>query len=278
MKKYLTEYIFLLPFLLYLGIFEVYPLMVMLSRSFIGDVGGITFNYYLKILREPQYFNAVKNSLAFATICSIVGGIGGTLIGYYSSRLPAKSRSILLSIYSLPMTLSGLVVAFSFIVLLGRNGIINLIIQRLFNLPKTFYFDIYSWYGLVVVYAFYQIPLMTMTMAAVFRNLDFRLVEAARNLGARPLQVWRYVIIPSLAPGFVTGMSIQFAGMMGAFGTVLALVGGAKNLLAIQIYYHTSESTYNLPQAGALAFTLIAITSGVLYLLNIVEKKLRPGG
>jgi len=278
MKKYQTEYLFLIPFVLFLGFFEVYPLMIMFSRSFVSETGNLTFDYYLKIIQEPQYYRAIFNSLGFAMTCSLVGGLGGTLIGYYASRLPAKQRSLLLSIYSLPMTLSGLVVAFSFIVLLGRNGVINLIVQKIFNLPKSTYFDIYSWYGLVVVYAFYQIPLMTMTMAAVFKNLDYRLVEAARNLGARPLQVWQYVIIPALAPGFITGMSIQLAGMMGAFGTVLALVGGAKNLLAIQVYYHTSESTFNLPQAGALSFVLIAITSTALFFLNRIEKKLRPGG
>lgn len=278
MKKYQTEYLFLIPFILFLGIFEIYPLIVMFSRSFVSETGKLTLGYYLNIFHEPQYYHAIVNSLGFATACSLVGGVGGTLIGYYASRLPAKQRSLLLSVYSLPMTLSGLVVAFSFIVLLGRNGVINLIVQKLFHLPKSTYFDIYSWYGLVVVYAFYQIPLMTMTMAAVFRNLDYRLVEAARNLGAKQIQVWKYVIIPALAPGFVTGISIQLAGMMGAFGTVLALVGGAKNLLAIQVYYHTSESTFNLPQAAALSFVLISITSTALYFLNRIEKKLRPGG
>ena len=278
-RRYRVEYLFLAPFLLFLGVFEVYPLVNMMLRSFAdGDAGGFTLRNYLNLVTQPQYRTAIRNSLLFATASSIVGGVGGTFVGYLAPQLPRRARNLLLSLYSLPLTLSGLVVAFAFIVLLGRNGVLNLIVQRALGLPRDVYFDVYSWPGLVVVYAFYQIPLMTLTMAAVFENLDWSLVEAARNLGAHPMQVWRYVIIPALAPGFLAGMSIQFAGMMGAFGTVLALVGGAKNLLSIQIYYHTSESTYNLPQAGALAVALVSITAVVLFLLNRMERALRPGG
>lgn len=278
-RRYPAEYWFLLPFLGFLAVFELYPLLNMVIRSILdGGSGGITLQNYVNLFVQPHYRMAVRNSLLFASACSLVGGIGGTFVGYLAPRLPVRYRNLLLSLYSLPLTLSGLVVAFAFIVLLGRNGVLNLIVQRALGLPRDVYFDVYSWPGLVVVYAFYQIPLMTLTMAAVFENLDRSLIEAARNLGARSFQVWRYIIIPVLAPGFLAGMSIQFAGMMGAFGTVLALVGGAKNLLSVQIYYHTSESTYNLPQAGALAVALVTLTASVLFLLNRLERSLQPGG
>lgn len=278
-RRYTTEYWFLLPFLGFLAVFELYPLLNMVIRSILDESsGGITLQNYINLFVQPHYRMAVRNSLLFASACSLVGGVGGTFVGYLAPRLPVRYRNLLLSLYSLPLTLSGLVVAFAFIVLLGRNGVLNLIVQRALGLPRDVYFDVYSWPGLVVVYAFYQIPLMTLTMAAVFENLDRSLIEAARNLGARSFQVWRYIIIPVLAPGFLAGMSIQFAGMMGAFGTVLALVGGAKNLLSVQIYYHTSESTYNLPQAGALAVALVTLTASMLFLLNRLERSLQPGG
>ncbi len=268
----------LLPLLVFLLAFEVYPILVMLGRSFEGREGGLTLEHYRLILADPVYRVAIRNSLLFATAGSLVGAIGGTFVGWMAPRLPARLHRFLLSLYSLPLTLSGLVVAFAFIVLLGRNGVLNLIVQRVFGLPRDVYFDIYSWPGIVLVYAFFQIPLMTLTMAAVFENFDRSLVEAARNLGARPWQVWRYVVVPVLAPGFLAGLSIQFAGLLGAFGTVLALVGGAKNLLAIQIYYHTSESTYDLPQAAALSTVLILVIAIVLMLLNRLERWARASG
>ncbi len=268
----------LAPLVLFVLFFELYPMLVMAWRSLFDQAGNFTLANYAAILENPVYRTAIRNSLLFATAGATVGAIGGTFVGYMAPRLPARIRRFLISLYSLPLTLSGLVVAFAFIVLLGRNGVLNLLVRDLFGLPRSVYFDIYSWYGIVLVYSFFQIPLMTLTMAAVFENLDRSLIEAARNLGARPWQVWRHVIIPVLAPGFLAGLSIQFAGLLGAFGTVLALVGGAKNLLAIQIYYHTSESTYDLPQAAALSVTLIAIIAGVLFLLNRLERRARMSG
>ncbi|BAL81494.1 ABC transporter permease [Caldisericum exile] len=278
MKKIRKEYLLILPFFVFLGFFELYPIINLFIKSFFSDKGTLTLQFYRNILTIDQYKFAVRNSLLFSTAASVFGGVVGTFVGYFISKLNRSRKNFLLSLYSLPLTLSGLVVAFAFIILLGRNGVINQIIRLILHLPKDFYINIYSWPGIVFVYGFFQIPLMTLTMAAVFENLDKSIVEAAKNLGANAMQTWRYVIIPSLAPGFISGLSIQFAGMLGAFGTVLALVGGEKNLLSIQIYFQTSESTYNLPQAAALSVTLILIISIVLSILNIFEKKLKPGG
>jgi ABC-type Fe3+ transport system permease subunit len=273
-----TEMLLILSFVLFVGIFEIYPIINMAYRSLFDLNGNFTFENYINAFTKPQFQMAIRNSLLFATAASLVGGIGGTFVAALAVRLPARWRNLLLSLYALPMTLSGLVVAFAFIVLLGRNGVLNLLVRRAFGLPPTVYFNLYDWPGIVMVYAFFQIPLMTLSMAAVFENLDPNLIEAARNLGARPWQVWRYVVIPVLLPGFLAGMSIQFAGMMGAFGTVLALVGMAKNLLSLQIYSHASESTYNLPQAGALAMVLITITGVALILLSWGARRLARRG
>jgi ABC-type uncharacterized transport system permease subunit len=273
-----TEMLLILPFVLFVGIFEIYPIINMAYRSLFDLNGNFTLENYINAFTKPQFRMAIRNSLLFATAASLVGGIGGTFVAALAVRLPARWRNLLLSLYALPMTLSGLVVAFAFIVLLGRNGVLNLLVRRAFGLPPTVYFNLYDWPGIVMVYAFFQIPLMTLSMAAVFENLDPNLIEAARNLGARPWQVWRYVVIPVLLPGFLAGMSIQFAGMMGAFGTVLALVGMAKNLLSLQIYSHASESTYNLPQAGALAMVLITITGVALILLSWGARRLARRG
>jgi len=272
------EFLLLMPFMFFIGFFEIYPILNMAFRSLFDLNGNFTFQNYINAFTKPQFQTAIRNSLLFATAASLVGGVGGTFVAALAVRLPLRWRNLLLSLYALPMTLSGLVVAFAFIVLLGRNGVLNLLIRRALGLPPTVYFNLYDWPGIVMVYAFFQIPLMTLSMAAVFENLDPNLIEAARNLGARPWQVWRYVVIPVLLPGFLAGMSIQFAGMMGAFGTVMALVGMAKNLLSLQIYSHASESTYNLPQAGALAMVLITITAAGLALLTWGARQLNRRG
>jgi len=245
-------------------------------RSFTDNATGqFTFENYINAFTQKRYIGSLKNTLWFAGICTLVGAVGGTFVGVLASRMSSRIRSLILSLYSLPMTLSSLVVAFGFIVLLGRNGVINIILTRYLGIAR---FDLYTWQGLLVTYSFYNIPLMTLTMASVFLNLDRSLVEAGRNLGAKAWQVWLYIIIPVLAPGFIAGISIVLAGMLAAFGTALALTGMAKSLLSLQIYSHASESNFNIPQASALAVVLIVVIVASLIILNFVERRLKAGG
>lgn len=270
------EVLFLVPLTLFVCLFVFYPLMQIFIRSFQENTpsGLWTFQNYINAFTERRYLRSLQNTLWFAGVSTLVGAVGGTFVGLLAARMSPKARNLLLSFYSLPMTLSAMVVGCAFITLLGRRGVFNIILTRYFKVA----FDLYSWEGLIFVYAFYNIPLMTLTMASVFLNLDKALIEAARSLGAKGWQVWIYIIIPVLAPGFLAGTSIVFAGMLAAFATVLALTGMAKPLLALQIYSHASESYYNLPQASALTIILVLVIAITLFILSWVERKLHPGG
>ena len=270
-KGYLIA--FLMPMIVFLCVFIVYPYIYIIIHAFREEfTGELTLRYIKNVFTKWAFTNAWVNSLMFSSLSTGIAAFFGSLIGWISTKFDDKTRGVLSSLFSIPMTLSGLVVAFAFIVLLGRNGIFNIIFRDYLGL---FHFDLYTWSGLAITYAFFNIPLFSLTMIAAFRSLDMSLVEAARNLGAGTLQVWRYVIIPVLAPSFLAATSIVFAGMMGAFGTALALTGMAKNLLSIQIYSHVSESNYNIPQADALALILGATTASILLILNILERRLR---
>lgn len=265
--------LFLSPMVVFLLMFIIYPYVYIITHAFMDDfTGKFTLRYVKNLFEKWAFTNAWRNSLMFSSLSTGIAAIFGSIIGWISTKFDDKKRGIISSLFSIPMTLSGLVVAFAFIVLLGRNGIFNIIFR---DFLKLFHFDLYSWTGLAITYAFFNIPLFSLTMIAAFRNLNMSLVEAARNLGANIFQVWRYVIIPVLAPSFLAATSIVFAGMMGAFGTALALTGMAKNLLSIQIYSHVSESNYNIPQADALALLLGVTTATILLVLNTLERRLR---
>jgi ABC-type Fe3+ transport system permease subunit len=255
-------------------LFIIFPFINIFLNSFKTQwTGEWTLQNWKNVFTYPQYINALKNSLLFAGGSTLLAAILGSIIGWISLRLSDKSVDILRSIFSIPMTLSGLVVAFSFMVLLGRSGVYNTLISLLGL--DFLRFPLYSWEGLLVVYAFYNIPLFSITMISVFRNLDLNLVEAARNLGANRLQTWFYIIIPNLAPGFVAAVALVFAGMMGAFGTALALTGLSKILLSLLIWSTASESNFNIPQANALAIILGIVIYFFLYIFMKLERKLK---
>lgn len=258
---------------IFIGLFIIYPYFNIIKNSFTEAwTGKVTFQNYKNILINPQYFKAWKNSVLFVGGSTLIAAFFGSIIGQASIRFSKRGRNMVSSLFALPRTLSGLVVAFAFIVLLGRTGIVNILFKTVL---KSEGFNLYTWNGLLVVYAFFNIPLFSITMIGAFENLDISLVDAARNLGANTLQVWIHIIIPTLAPAFLTATSLVFASMMGAFGTVLALTGMSRLLLSLSIYSNTSESAFNIPQADVLAILLGITTIIGLLLLNWVEKKIR---
>lgn len=269
------KFIFILvaPIIAFIVLFIIYPYITIVINSFKSNSNGqFTFWNWKNLFTLPQYLDAVKNSLLFASTSTLVAAFFGTIIGWISLRFSEQTIGKLKAIFSIPMTLSGLVVAFSFIVLIGRSGIYNTIISLLgANFMR---FNLYSWEGLLIVYCFYNIPLFSITMMSVFRNLDMSLVEASKNLGANMLQTWFYVIIPNLAPGFISAFSLVFGSMMGAFGTALALTGLSRMLLSLLIWSTASESNFNIPQADAMAILLAIIIYISLFFFLKLEKKL----
>ncbi len=262
---------FLLPGLLFVALFYLYPVVVIVVRSFLSTE-GFTLERYLLAFTAPAYLEAWRNSLWFVTASTLIAAVGGTFVGYWTAKLPLRLKNLLLSFYSIPVTLSGLVVAFGFIVLTGRNGVLNQILLAL-GLPRLF--DVYTWSGLLSVFPFYNIPLVALVMTPVFEQVGRELVEAARASGARRFAVWRYVLIPNILPGILAGSSVVWALMMGAFGTALAITGFAKNLLALQIYSLVSESSFDLPQADALAVVLMTTSGLGLWILARWERRWR---
>ncbi|MDM7323530.1 MAG: ABC transporter permease subunit [Thermus sp.] len=260
----------LLPGLLFLGLFLAYPFLSTLERSLAAPEGP-TLALYFKALSAPAYLEAWRNSLVFASLSTLVAAAGGVFLAYWTSQLPLRVKGFLMSLYAIPVSLSGLVVAFGFIVLLGRNGVVNQLLTSL-GLPR---FDLYSWMGLFLVFPFYNIPLFALALLPLLEGVAQELMEAARASGAGPFQAWVRVLLPALMPGILAGSSIVFAGMMGAFGTAMALTGFAKNLLSLQIYSLVAESTYDLPLAAALTVVLMATTGLGLYLLALWERRFR---
>ncbi|WP_297860669.1 ABC transporter permease [Meiothermus sp.] len=253
-----------------MALFFAYPLWAILERS-VSGLEGLTLARYLKALTAPAYLEAWRNSLVFATASTLIAAFGGVFVAYWTAGLPLRPKRFLLSLYAIPISLSGLVVAFGFIVLLGRNGVVNQLFAAV-GLPR---FELYSWIGLLLVFPFYNIPLFALALIPLLESLGRDLLEAARASGATPLQAWVRVLLPNLMPGVLAGSAIVFAGMMGAFGTALALTGFAKNLLSLQIYSLVAESTFDLPQAAALAALLMASTGIGLYLLSLWERRVR---
>jgi len=260
------EILLLAPLFILLMFFLFIPFLSVIKESFYDSFGKLSLINYKNIFQK-SYMEALKNSLSLSIATSLFGVIFGTIISFYISKSKGMIREWLYTMTSLPLTFSGLIIAYSFIITLGSSGTITLILQKIFGIkPLEFSSYLYTWRGLTVAYLYFQIPRMIIIMISAWGNLDWSLVEAAESLGAGAITIIKRIIIPILWPSILAGSVLLFAVSMGAFGTALALTGVSVNILPLTIYTQVSDVSYNLPQADALSVLLTFVTTFSIYI------------
>jgi ABC-type uncharacterized transport system permease subunit len=258
-------YLLLLPAAALLAAFLAWPLALVLWESFFVNESLSPGNYlslFVKKLYRESFFTSIALSVSTAFL--------GTLIGLplsYAIHKSGRRKGLLMAITSVPLTFSGLVVGFAFIVLLGTSGFFTLLLKRFLDInPLEFSAFLFTWRGLVVAYLYFLIPRMILTMTAAWSNADWNLPEAAASLGAGRATIFFKVLLPMLGPAILSGSSLLFAVSMGAFGTAFALTGTAVKILPMVIYTQVSDMSSDIAQADALAVILTVATTLVIML------------
>ena len=260
------KYLLLLPLAAALGLFLVLPLLFVLFESFWVE-GHFSLANYLLVFRRGLYSEALRTSLVLSFTTAFIGAALGLPLSYLVHKSRAPWRDLLLSIMAVPLTFSGLIIGFAFIVLLGTSGFITMLLQRFFDInPLEFSAFLFTWKGLVVAYLYFLIPRMILTMVAAWSNADWSPVEAAVSLGAPFRTVLARVLFPMLGPSLLAGSSLLFAVSMGAFGTAFALTGTAVKILPLVIYNQISDVTVEVSRANGLAIVLTVVTTLVIVL------------
>jgi putative spermidine/putrescine transport system permease protein len=254
------------PLSLWLFFFFLLPLVSVLFGSFYESGSGFTLRYFFSAIGQRANFEALKNSLILASTTTVVGVIVGSVLSYLIHRLGERGKSLFLSMITVPLTFSGLVIAYAFIITFGSSGTLTLLLAEFLGVEATTLSSfLYTWKGLALAYLYFLIPRMVLTMMAAWVNMDWSLVEAAESLGAGLIRILFRVILPNIWPSLLAGSALLFAVAMGAFGTAFALVGTGVNILPLLIYTQISDVSYNLPLANALSVVLTLVTTTVVY-------------
>jgi putative spermidine/putrescine transport system permease protein len=227
-----------IPFFLFAFLFLIYPSSTIFVGSFQDSkTHAFTFANILALLKSPQLIGAYWISIKISLITSIGGGIFGFLLAYSAIRggLPRFMRSSLMTFCGVASNFAGVPLAFAFIALLSPSGeLTRLLIALGFN-PYYHGFTLYTFWGLSMVYMYFQFPLMVLIIAPAIDGLRREWLEASENLGASSFQYWRYVAFPILLPSILGTMILLFGNAFGAFATAQALTGGQINLVTIVI-------------------------------------------
>lgn len=265
----------LLPFVLFIIAFQLFPALSIVIKSFQDLSGNFTLDN-VNSLNTPLILGTYWSSIKL----SFLSAFGGALIGFFLAwsiimgNLPGWIRSALLSFSGVASNFGGVPLAFAFIATIGQTGILTLALKSVgINLYPDF--KLYSFNGLVIVYIYFQIPLMVLIMAPAFEGLRKEWREASENLGASRFQYWRYVALPILFPSIAGTFALLFGNAFGAQATAFALIGGGGqySVITLLVGSQFSSDTFNNPGIGnALAFGMIVVMVVTIFIYSFFRR------
>jgi putative spermidine/putrescine transport system permease protein len=264
----------LVPLFAFLLLFLVAPALSVFNRAITGNDGNRGFTALGKAF-SGQNLDAFKFSVWLSFWAALAGVVLGSLLAYATTLIkrPRWLRSIITSFSGVAANLGGIPLAFAFVALLGRQGLLTKILDGLFHFKlygTSFALD--STWGLTVVYSYFNIPLMVLITLPAIDGLKVSWREACANLGGTSLTYWRRVGIPVLTPSLLGGFLLLFANSFSAYATAAALTS-KSSIVPLRIgFYLRGDISANEDQLGfALAMWMIIIMTvcmGAYWLLR----------
>lgn len=226
----------LLPFFLFTSFFLLWPVIAVTIRSFKGNNEEWTLANYRPILHSGPYFHSFVISLKLSLVTGLIGALLGAFFAYVIVKYAhGKFGAIIDSISAVFANSGGVPLAFMFVAAFGTEGIVTKVLKSLGWDIYAGHFTIFSFTGVVMVYSFFQVPLMVLVFKPAIAGLRKEWEEASINLGASSFTYWRRVGIPILIPSFVGAFFLLFAGGFSAYATARALTVGTVPLVPIII-------------------------------------------
>jgi putative spermidine/putrescine transport system permease protein len=264
-----------IPFLVYVALFLLLPTLIVVVGAFAGKDGPTLSN--ITDLNQGFVFNAFVSSLLISTASAVVGAVAGALLAYAVATGNPRGvlRRVVSSACGVLAQFGGVTLAFAFIATIGSVGFIRLWIQDRG-------IDIYAngvWLtelpGLVLVYTYFQIPLMVLVFLPALDGIRPQWREATESLGGGTWHYWRYVAGPLLAPAFLGATLLLFANAFSAYATAAALISQGNPIVPIAISnFLTSETGRANPGlAQALALGMVVIVAVVMTLYALLQRR-----
>ncbi len=251
------------PFFLFALLFLILPSVFLVVGGFQDADGAFTLDNIAHLF-QPNILNAYWISIRVSAASAIGGGLLGFVICFAAIRggLPGWIRPTLMTFCGVASNFAGVPLAFAFLATLGRTGLVTALMARYldFNLYSTG-FNLLSFWGLVLTYLYFQIPLMVLILAPAIEGMKREWREASTILGASTVQYWRYVAFPVLWPSLFGSTLLLFANAFGAIATAYALTGSSLNIVTILLYAQVRGDVLHDQNLGyALALGMILIT------------------
>ncbi|PRD40789.1 ABC transporter permease [Phyllobacterium phragmitis] len=221
-------------------------------------VEALTAENYLRAVTDPYYQQVLMVTLGVALSSTVLTLLLAFPAAYWLSRMESRWKSTVTILTLFPLLVGNVVRSAGWIALLGNDGLINATLQEAGFIVGPLRL-LYTPGAVIVGIVGVVLPYMVLTLSAVIEGIPRQVEEAAGNLGARPLTVFRRVVLPLATPGVVAGSVLVFILCMNAYATPVLLGGPQFQMMAPAVYDQFSRVS-NWPFGAALAFILLIVT------------------
>lgn len=273
--RYVRQALPLLPFLAVVLVFLIIPTGTVIVNAFVVD-GRFSLDLVAALFTEAP-LAALVRSVTLSASSALIGAVLGAVLAWLILSSPPSSllRRAVLSLASVLAQFGGVALAFAFLATVGLNGVLTLWLQQLLGIDVAAGGWLYSVGGLVLVYTYFQIPLMVIVFLPALDGLRTQWREAAVSLGASTWQYWREVAMPLLTPAFLGSLLLLFANAFAAYATAAALVSQGSPIVPLLIRSALTSEVV-LGRAGlayALALEMIIVVAVVMIAYNLLVRR-----
>ena len=265
---------FAIPYVIWMALFVVAPIIMVVIYAFSASVGGFTLDNFAKMGTYTVVFTrSFKLALIATAICVLIG----YPVSYKMSKEGPRFQRLAMVLIMLPMWINFLLRTYSWMAILENNGLLNQLFRKIglialynniFGTDISFFRMINTQGAVVLGMVYNYLPFMILPIYSVIFKLDHSLIEAARDLGANSVQVFRRVILPLSLPGVLSGITMVFVPSVSTFAISKMLGGGTEMLLGDLIEQQYMGGAYNPYLGAAISLVMMVIVVICMVVMN----------
>ena len=245
------------------GLFLIFPLFKLLFNAFFSG-NQFTLENFAKFFSKPYYIESIWNSIKVSTLATAITLVIGVPLAYFYQMYEIKGKTLLQVIIILCSMSAPFIGAYSWIMLLGRSGVVTKFIESLLNIRMP---SIYGFNGILLVLALQLFPLVFLYVSGAMKNVDNSLLEASENMGTTGAKRFFKIVIPLCMPTIIAATLMVFMRAFADFGTPL-LIGEGYQTFPVVIYKSYFAETGGDHNFGAAISVIAIIITAVIFLIQ----------
>ncbi len=260
------------PATLAISLFLIIPVAATISVTFSEPEG--LFVPYSAFFDSAFQRTVLWRTFEVAAIATVVSVVFGLLTAYVVSRCPPWMKSVLIVLAVFPLLTGVVVRSFAWLIILGRNGILNNFLQWIGAIERPLSM-LYTQTSVIVALIYIFVPLMILVLIGVLENIPDDLLQASSSLGASPTATFFQVVLPLAVPGLIVGAVLVFTASFTSYATP-HLLGGSRQMMMGTFLHQRAMTSFDWVSASTVAAIMVVVIVTTVLVMTRLARRLNP--